>query len=324
MLFATVSFATPKLRAYDLQLDHWEICRKDDEIFEEMCACFALDSGPVARWYRSNRNGFYDNSIKGVNELHRKADPTSPSIYHFSFSFNATTSFPTQLPPWAFASFEAFPLPFVSKIQAIAPYFPPLNLGIWLFNRYLRTPLYALLWKYLSQTISIPSVVGWVTKDVTQTFLTTQLGFSVALPQPGSYLPRSDVIPPMLPFCYGMSGQALSTEQKNILLGLVAGNDADKDLGDWCRNDAIVNTASMSGPCDACVAEIKGFPMQQLKGEVNGVSENGEESVDARGVWWHFGVNNRMDHADEIGVFIDDDTVRRSFSSTCFLPFATP
>lgn len=53
----------------------------------------------------------------------------------------------------------------------------------------------------------------------------------------------------------------------------------------------------MRGPSEDVVRPVSAFPIENIN------------SADVRGVYWHMGTNDRMDHADEIGVFIDDDTV---------------
>jgi hypothetical protein len=169
--------------------------------------------------------------------------------------------------------------------------------------------MYNLLWMVFSHSISLRDLMEWATKGLTAPFI-KQIGYDIVLPSPGKYIPRPDVMPLMIPFCYGMSSQALTPEERSILGNLV-GQD---DLGDWFKNDGIVNTASMCGPTDTCVKDISAFPIQAIKNDVESDRSGSEcedtsEFVDPRGVYYHFGVNNRMDHADEIGVFISDDTV---------------
>ena len=115
-------------------------------------------------------------------------------------------------------------------------------------------------------------------------------GYNLILPTPGKYLPRQDVIPLMLPTVYAMGGQDLSDDEKKIL---------GPNRGDWYLNDGIVNTASMNGPIGAEVFDIANFP----------TSEPGIRASEVRGRYWHFGVNDKMDHADEIGVWVERTTV---------------
>lgn len=103
-----------------------------------------------------------------------------------------------------------------------------------------------------------------------------------------------------------MSGQELSASQRAIL--------RPEEGEDWLLNDGIVNTESMRGPRREWVRSIGGFPLATVgKGEGEGRGKKEEE--DGRGVYWHFGTNDKMDHADEIGVWIDEGTV--SFAISC-------
>jgi hypothetical protein len=277
--FATISFQEPAERAYDLQLDHWGVCRKGGESFKEMRRRFEMDSGPVGRWLASNHNGFYDNSIEGVKALDIAADDTSSHVYYFSFSFHATMPFPTKWPKWTLNAVKEFPMPLVGSINKVVSYIPFVNLGSSAFEE--------LEWKILSSLVSIKALIGWSTASVARNILLT-MDINAQLPPPGEFLPREDVFPPMMTTCYAMSGVDLTPAQRAIL---------GDNLGDWHQNDGIVNTESMRGPCEKVVKPISAFPF----GKIN--------DADARGVYWHMGTNDKMDHADEIGVFISDDTV---------------
>ncbi|KAK9320295.1 hypothetical protein V1517DRAFT_8090 [Lipomyces orientalis] len=61
--------------------------------------------GAVSKWYCSNHNAFYDNSIKGVRDLHMKAIPISTPVYYFSLSFHSTIPFPCYWTAEALNSF---------------------------------------------------------------------------------------------------------------------------------------------------------------------------------------------------------------------------
>jgi hypothetical protein len=274
-------------RAYDLQLDHWGICRKEEEPFQDMRRRFEMESGPVGKWLASNRNGFYDNSIEGVNELNMDADTTSSHVYYFSFSFHATMPFPTTWPPWTLDAVNAFPMPMLASIRKAASYIPFANTGAWAINYLFGSAFEKLEWKLLSSVVSIKDLIAWSTTSVVKPYLLA-IGIDAKLPPPGEFLPRPDVIPIMVPTCYAMSGLDLTPAQRAIL---------GDNLGDWHQNDGIVNTESMRGPCEDVVLPVCAFPVEKMN------------SADARGVYWHMGTNDRMDHADEIGVFIDDDTV---------------
>jgi hypothetical protein len=286
--FATIAFQEPSERAYDLQLDHWGICRKGDESVKQMRRRFEMDSGPVGKWLRSKHNGFYDNSIEGVQALDMDADDTSSHVYYFSLSFHATMPFPTEWPTWTLNAVKEFPMPLVGSINKVVSYIP-LSLGSRAINSFLGSAFE----KLLSSLVSVKAVMGWSTASVAKNFLLT-MGIDIQLPQPGEFLPRQDVFPPMMATCYAMSGVDLTPKQRTIL---------GDNLGDWHLNDGIVNTESMRGPSEKVVKSISEFPFEKI------------HSADARGVYWHVGTNDTMDHADEIGVFISSDTVSSNPSS---------
>ncbi|RKK85140.1 hypothetical protein BFJ68_g17306 [Fusarium oxysporum] len=83
-----------------------------------------------------------------------------------------------------------------------------------------------------------------------------------------------------------MGSQDLTDTQRNILR---------PNLGDWYQNDGAVNTESMMGP----------------EGYVKKISELTDfyfSAAETRGFYWHLGVNDQMDHLDQIGVYIEQGT----------------
>lgn len=97
-----------------------------------------------------------------------------------------------------------------------------------------------------------------------------------------------------------MGGKNLSDDQIHIL--------GDESVN-WHLNDGIVNTESMKGPLNRngdladnrnkeLITDAREFPFQDVQ--------------TARGKYWHFGVTASMDHADEIGIFIEENTVNRT------------
>jgi hypothetical protein len=252
-----------------------------------------MESGPVGKWLASNHNGFYDNSIEGVHELNMDADTTSSHVYYFSLSFHATMPFPTTWPPWTLNAVKSFPMPLLASITKAASYIPFMSMGAWIINYLLGSALEKLGWKLLSSVVSVKELVAWSTSSVAKNLLLT-FGIDAKLPPPGEFLPRPDVIPLMMPTCYAMSGLDLTPAQRRRL---------GDNLGDWHLNDGIVNTESMRGPCEDVVRPVSAFPMERIN------------SAGARGVYWHMGTNDKMDHADEIGVFIEEDTV--SLNPSC-------
>ncbi|KAK9371701.1 Alpha/Beta hydrolase protein [Lipomyces chichibuensis] len=287
-LFAAVSFQTPDKRFYDLQLDHWGICRMEIngklETFQKMRE--RLESGAVSTWLESNYNGFYDNKIEGVHDLQMKTMSTSNHVYYFSFSFHSTIPFPSQWPSWTIEAIDSFPIPLVDFVRKVLYSIPLVNIGAWIITLILDSFGNTVGWPILLSLVSLWDVTRWATQSVANRLL-SEINYNVTLPPPGKYLPRKDVLPLMMPTVYAMGGQDLTAPQRDIL---------GQNLGDWYLNDGIVNTESMRGPRDSNVRNISAFPTSQVN------------SDDVRGIYWHFGVNDQMDHADEIGVFIEQDT----------------
>lgn len=141
-------------------------------------------------------------------------------------------------------------------------------------------------WYIFKASVVLRKLVTWGTSEVAQRLL-NGFGYDLILPGPGTYRPRQDVIPLMLPTVYAMGGQQLSDAEIKIL---------GPHRSDWYLNDGIVNTASMNGPLGTDVFPISGFLQKNTPDE-------------RRGCYWHFGVNGTMDHADEIGVWVEETTV---------------
>ncbi|KAH7148167.1 lipase [Dactylonectria macrodidyma] len=282
-LFATASFYPPKQRAYDLQLDHWGIRRNAGETFQDMLVRMESDNGPVWKWLNSDNNGLYDNSIEGVHDLSLKAINASENIYYFSLSFHATDPFPETWPAWGRDAIDSFPTSIESFVRGVVGNIPILR---WLTDIIINA-FTSLGWRFIITVTSFRSFVEWVTEAVIARVL-QELGYDLVLPNPGSYIPRKDVIPILLPSVYAMGSQELTPVQRNIL---------GPNLGDWYQNDGVVNTESMSGP-DNFVRGISSLP--DLDFSIAG----------KQGIYWHLGVNYQMDHADQIGVFIEQSTVR--------------
>ncbi|KAF2280734.1 lipase [Westerdykella ornata] len=278
-LFAAASFYPPDKRAYDLQLDHWGIRKKADETFDDMRKRLESDPGPVWKWLNSNKTALYDNSIEGVHDLAVKAGNPSTQVYYFTFSFHATVPFPERWPQWGRDAIASFPTKIGDFFGAILP-----NWMIrWVPN---------VGWIVVTNITQFRRFVTWVTQAIL-TRLLQELDYNIELPLPGKYIPRKDVIPIFLPSVYAMGGQDLTQDQINLL--------GPNLVGDWYQNDGIVNTASMHGPDESVTKNISTLPDFDF-------SKPGK-----RGCYWHFGVNDRMDHADEIGVFIEESTVGGGF-----------
>jgi hypothetical protein len=246
-------------------------------------------NGLVRRWALSRHNAFYDNSIKGVSELPIATTKPSAHIYYFTLSFHATVPFPSAYPQWAPEAAGTFPVSLLQFAHAILRHIPVIGGPVdWLLTKLVGISG----WAVFSSSVRLRDLSLWVTVDVVQRFLQA-FGYNLILPTPGRYLPRRDVIPLMLPTVYAMGGQDLSDEEKEIL---------GPNRGDWYLNDGIVNTASMNGPIGTKVFDIANFP----------TSEPDIRASEVRGRYWHFGVYDKMDHADEIGVWVESTTVSTS------------
>jgi hypothetical protein len=231
----------------------------------------------VPTWWQLNYHGFYDNSIPGIARLNNFAGPPAPQIYYFTMSFCATDPFPqTTLTAQQINSFIAlFPLRRI--------YNP---LGVW--GRVLAPPF-----SFASRFPAFPrlqSFVAWFT-NVANAHL-QQMNYFSQIPQPGSQVPRPDMLPLLSLFAYAMGGY-------NIQLGALPGITPT----DYQLNDGIVNTRSMDGPIGGPI-QNGAFPATAV---TNAPVVGGE-----RGKYWHLGQNVTMDHADQIGVFTDTNTVRSS------------
>ncbi|KAI3584138.1 hypothetical protein IWW34DRAFT_842975 [Fusarium oxysporum f. sp. albedinis] len=280
-LFATISFNSPEKRAYDLQLDHWGIRRNSGETFQDMLIRIESDNGPVWKWLNSDNNGLHDNSIEGVHNPPLNIIKTSEHIYYFSLSFHATDPFPEVWPAWGRDAAGSFPTKIEDFVRLAIGRIPILEGLVDLIIKAFES----LGWTFIIASTSFRSFVEWVTQAVI-TRVIKELGYNLVLPNPGSYIPRKDVIPILLPSVYAMGSQGLTDTQRNIL---------GPNLGDWYQNDGVVNTESMMGP----------------EGYVKKISELTDfdfSAAETRGFYWHLGVNDQMDHLDQIGVYIEQGT----------------
>lgn len=142
-------------------------------------------------------------------------------------------------------------------------------------------------------------VLQWATDAVVNGFLAF-MGYTIRFPGPPDYIPVQAVFPPMLPTAYAMGCYDLTAAQISIL-----GDDA---VG-WKVNDGIVNTASMKGPLNR-IGDSHNERNKPLIEHVMYFPHHHGQSSKARGIYWHFGTISGLDHADEIGVFIEDNAVR--------------
>ncbi|KAH6711933.1 hypothetical protein BKA61DRAFT_611841 [Leptodontidium sp. MPI-SDFR-AT-0119] len=275
----SVSFRRP--RFYDLQLDNWGFYRLPNESFRSMCARLR----PLVQvWWEGPQNpvfpphnGFYDNSIPGVNALNEFAPAPAPNTFYFTMSFDATEDFPNvRLSSADFATFPVtLPLSLLNS-HNISGTVTSIGLNV-----------------FLSWVPGAPTLVNlakWAVR-VANTHLGA-LGYFNKIPQPGPKVPRADMLPIMLPTAYGMGGYELPAQFAQLIPGVSS--------AELQSNDGIVNTVSMRGPNDAQVSNVANFPVRSL--------ERHTSDTTAKATYWHLGINKTMDHGDEIGVFTVGET----------------
>jgi hypothetical protein len=136
------------------------------------------------------------------------------------------------------------------------------------------------LTRRLGLTPSFQAVLSFAT-DVANRHLGS-LGYFSRIPRPGSQIPRPDVLPVLAFFAYAMGG---------------VGNHRFR------QNDGVVSTASMDGPHGGRM------PINNAGGRFAAeLDQHGPARM--KGIYWNFGSNSTIDHADQIGVFTDPVTVR--------------
>lgn len=237
--------------------------------------------GPNGQKY----NGFYDNSIPGVKMLNQTAAEPSKEVFYFTMSFNATDSFPN--------------IQLTSQDIAEFPHYP----ALFLWNRF--SGLSSGLLNIGQMLPGAPSSLDYAQFAVhSANRHLAQLGYFHQIPQPGPRVPRPDMLPLMAPSGYGMGGYLLRHDQ------LPPGLPAGAGPSDFLLNDGIVNTISMKGPRAEYIAEIERIPLEAVPGSAK--QRRISKSARTSKKYWHFGTNKTMDHADEIGVFTNEDTVRSS------------
>jgi hypothetical protein len=110
-----------------------------------------------------------------------------------------------------------------------------------------------------------------------------RLGYRIRVPSPGGRIPRADMLPALSLFSLGMSGRSTSLDPS-------------------AQNDGVVDTSSMRAPANQPVQDINIF--------------NSAFLLANRGVYWDLGLTEGVDHADQIGVFTDPNTVSPATSIT--------
>ncbi|OJJ94837.1 hypothetical protein ASPACDRAFT_64772 [Aspergillus aculeatus ATCC 16872] len=218
----------------------------------------------IFTWWNSNHNGIRDNGIDGITRLNQDFDPrVSEKTYYFTMSFDATRPFPK--------------LNLSPGFLVDFPTNPIFTLGGFLYpgpgNIVARgTSLLATgAYKIFTSIPGSPSdveIARWAVD--TFNYHTGRLGYQFRIPRPGRRIPRDDMLPILAVFSLGMSGV-------NAPFGLSE------------ENDGVVDTASMRGPKENEIKDSTNFNTLALASN--------------RGVYWHLGVTEAIDHADQVGVF---------------------
>jgi hypothetical protein len=221
-------------------------------------------------WWSSNDNGIRDNGIAGIARLNNDFNPrVSEHTYYFTMSFDATRPLPRE----ELSGQDLATLPTHSVLSYLSWIYPgPSN-----FTANTASSLFSLgrgLFSVIPGNPSDLNFVRWAVNVINNH--ASALGYQVRIPSPGGRIPRPDMLPILSIFSLGMSG-------------------VNAPFGPSEQNDGVVDTASMRGPDDNLIDDSDNFNR-------NAITNN-------RGMYWHFGVTEGIDHADQVGVFTVPTTV---------------
>jgi hypothetical protein len=225
----------------------------------------------ISQWWNSDHNGVVDNGTAGIARLNTHFENPGVSLftYYFTMSFDATRPFPR----------EDLSGPDLANV----PVNPLLSLFGWAypgpFGAFAN--IAALFWRMghgaFSSLPGNPSdieLARWAVGVINNH--ASALGYQVRIPSPGGRIPRADMLPILAIFSLGMSG-------------------VNAPFGPSEENDGVVDTASMCGPENNPIGNTNNF--------------NAGNITTNLGVYWNLGVTEGIDHADQIGVFTDPNTV---------------
>jgi hypothetical protein len=224
----------------------------------------------VAEWYAGPHNGLYDCSLRGAEDLRRLAPDPSRDVYYFTLSFCATDAFPGRHLT-------------AEDVNGFLGLFPLVWNPLGLLGHVTAPAIRAGMG--LGAVPSLRAAVGWMVRVANRHL--GALGYFSEIPAPGSHVPRPDMLALIKFPGYAIAG-------RDIPDGALPGISSE----DFRLNDGIVNTRSMDGPVGDHVRDGGGFAAAYAAG------------TDVKGQYWHLGLNRTMDHADQIGVFTSDVTVR--------------
>ncbi|CAH0054013.1 unnamed protein product [Clonostachys solani] len=206
------SFEARGDRVYDLHLDHWGFSRAAGQTYQQMRVAIAP---AVNAWWVGRYNGFYDNSVRGINALDLFAPNPSTHTYYFTMSFCATTPFPKE----------------TLTAQEINDF---ITLIRYSFNPFGVLGVVLAPFQFLGP--SARAALGWMVA-VANNHL-GPLGYFSRIPPPGNQVPRPDVLPLLSYPAYAMGGRNIPPTV--AMPGITS--------EEFQPNDGIVNTLSMDGP----------------------------------------------------------------------------
>jgi hypothetical protein len=231
----------------------------------------------IQNWWTSNNNAVKDNGGGGIDRLNAHFSPhVSANTYYFTMSFDATRPFPQE--HLSGQDLENLPMHPLVSFWGIG--FPgPFNISA---NAAAGTANIARdIARIIPGSPSDIAYAKWVV-ELANNHLSA-LGYQIRLPSPGSRIPLADMLPALSIFSLGMSGMSRS-------LGLSE------------QNDGVVDTSSMRAPALEPVQDIHTFNSTFIPAN--------------QGVYWDLGLTEGIDHADQVGVFTDPNTVSTTMPIT--------
>ncbi|KAF2281279.1 uncharacterized protein EI97DRAFT_497915, partial [Westerdykella ornata] len=263
-----VSAAFNPTRFVDLQLDHWGFTPNPGESFRAMHGRL---QNAIMTWWNSNDNGIRDNGVQGINRLNTDFNPSaSPQTYYFTLSFDATRPLPRQ----ELTGQDLKNLPVHPAVSLFGLAYP----GPGDVTANAVSSLSWLAHGASSLTPGNPNDIAYA-RWLVNVFNNhaSGLGYAFRVPSPGGRIPRADMLPLLSIFSLGMSGVATPLDPSG-------------------RNDGVVDTVSMDGPADG------------VNNPSNDITNFNRGALAMnRGSYWKFGVTGGIDHADQVGVFTDEN-----------------
>jgi hypothetical protein len=223
----------------------------------------------ILAWWNSNNNGIRDNGILGIDRLNADFSPRASPNTYY---FTMSFDATKPFPQENLSGQDLRDLP-VNPVLSFFRLYPGLANVTANAASFTSSVVHGLF----SSIPGNPSDIGfaqWAVVVINNH--ASALGYQVRIPRPGGRIPREDMLPVLSIFSLGMSG-------------------VEAPFGSSEKNDGVVDTASMCGPADNLIRDSVDFDAAVLASN--------------RGVYWHFGETEGIDHADQVGVFTDPVTV---------------